>query len=228
MVVVRKFIDWLSYHPSPSDIARALVTEYLMTSGASGVRFVRLNPDDSITFLGEYGYSLSLEGQSFPGSHWRTWHKEQTDKGFEVTPDDWNEDATACLIPLRNRGAVHGYVSVEFRKPVIDREHVFETLIDLCVAVSIYFTGEKLIGNRVPSLRVDSAIENVKEDSGSLTSRQIVILRGMVEGKTNHELAQEMGFSVSTVRHETMRIYQTLGVNDRKEAAKKAMAESIL
>jgi DNA-binding NarL/FixJ family response regulator len=50
----------------------------------------------------------------------------------------------------------------------------------------------------------------------------------MVEGKTNHELATELGFSVSTVRHETMRIYQALSVSDRKEAAKKAMNLSLV
>jgi DNA-binding NarL/FixJ family response regulator len=33
-----------------------------------------------------------------------------------------------------------------------------------------------------------------------------------------------MGFSVSTIRHETMRIYQALSVSDRIEAAKKALA----
>lgn len=227
MVVVRNFIDWLSYHPSPSDIARAFVTEHLIINGATGVRFARLNPDDSLTFIGEYGYSQILEGQSFASTQWRAWHKDDADKGFELTQDNWNEDATACLISLRNRGAVHGYASIEFRLPVIDRDHVFETLSDLCIPVSIYFAGEKLINNRAPFLGVAPIGENFNEDSELLTSRQIVILRGMVEGKTNHELAQEMGFSVSTVRHETMRIYKSLGVNDRNEAAKKAMAESI-
>jgi DNA-binding NarL/FixJ family response regulator len=50
----------------------------------------------------------------------------------------------------------------------------------------------------------------------------------MVEGKTNHELATEMGFSVSTIRHETMRIYQALAVSDRKEAAKKALTLNLI
>lgn len=228
MVAIRKFIDWLSYHPSPGDVARALVTEYLVTSGARCARFVRLNPDNSLTFMGEYGYSQSLEGQSFPGGQWRTWNNNQADVDFVLTPDNWNEEATTCLISLRDRGAVHGYASIEFRQPVMDRDHVFEALSDLCVPISIYFAGEKLISKRGPSLRVTPANKDPNEDSESLTSRQIVILRGMVEGKTNHELAQEMGFSVSTVRHETMRIFQSLGVNDRKEAAKKAMSESIV
>ena len=50
----------------------------------------------------------------------------------------------------------------------------------------------------------------------------------MIKGKTNHELATELGFSDSTIRHETMRIYQTLNVSDRKEAAKKALQLSII
>jgi DNA-binding NarL/FixJ family response regulator len=37
-----------------------------------------------------------------------------------------------------------------------------------------------------------------------------------------------MGFSVSTIRHETMRIYQALAVSDRKEAAKKALLLSLV
>ena len=64
--------------------------------------------------------------------------------------------------------------------------------------------------------------------NGQLSQRQILILRGMVDGKTNHELATELGFSVSTIRHETMRIYQSLAVSDRKEAAKKALTLSLV
>ena len=55
-----------------------------------------------------------------------------------------------------------------------------------------------------------------------------IILWGIVQSKTNHELATEMGFSVSTIRHETMRIYQALSVSDRKEAAKKAIMLSLV
>jgi DNA-binding NarL/FixJ family response regulator len=45
----------------------------------------------------------------------------------------------------------------------------------------------------------------------------------MVEGKTNQELAADLGFSVSTVRRETMRISQALATRTRKEVAKKAL-----
>ena len=57
----------------------------------------------------------------------------------------------------------------------------------------------------------------------ALTERQKKILAGMIEAKTNHQLAQELGFSVSTIRHETMEIYQLLHATDRKEAAEIAI-----
>jgi DNA-binding NarL/FixJ family response regulator len=71
-------------------------------------------------------------------------------------------------------------------------------------------------------------IDSRDAGNAQLSQRQILILRGMVEGKTNHELATELGFSVSTIRHETMRIYQALAVSDRKEAAKKALMLSLV
>ena len=74
----------------------------------------------------------------------------------------------------------------------------------------------------------NSAEESRDNGASQLTQRQVLILRGMVEGKTNHELATEMGFSVSTIRHETMQIYQALAVSDCKEAAKKALLLSIV
>ena len=50
----------------------------------------------------------------------------------------------------------------------------------------------------------------------------------MVEGKTNHELATDLGFSVSTIRHETMAIFKALGVSDRKEAAQIAQQMDLI
>ncbi len=61
-----------------------------------------------------------------------------------------------------------------------------------------------------------------------LTPRQRQILAGFIEGKTNHEMAMELGFSISTIRHETMAIFKILGASDRKEAAKIAQQHSLL
>ena len=118
---------------------------------------------------------------------------------------------------------------VEFAHPVSDsdKERVLDRVEDFCIPISLYLSFQ----NHVPKSFNQSKVSfNESQDAGTdqLSARQVSILRGMVEGKTNHELATELGFSVSTVRYETMRIYQALGVSDRKEAAKKALAMSII
>jgi hypothetical protein len=50
----------------------------------------------------------------------------------------------------------------------------------------------------------------------------------LIEVTTLQELSTVLYFSVSTIRHETMRIYQALSVSDRKEAAKKALVLGLI
>ena len=102
-----------------------------------------------------------------------------------------------------------------------------ETIEDFCVPISLYLSFQNHSRQGLASIMVNP-VDSRDTAADHLTSRQIQILRGMVEGKTNHELAIEMGFSVSTIRHETMRIYQALAVSDRKEAAKKALLLSLI
>ena len=54
-----------------------------------------------------------------------------------------------------------------------------------------------------------------------LTRRQREILHGMSDGLTNSQIANELGFSESTIRQESMRMYEILQVAGRKEAVKK-------
>lgn len=52
-----------------------------------------------------------------------------------------------------------------------------------------------------------------------LTDRQSQILQLMSEGKTNLAISQILGFSESTIRQESIRIYEKLRCDGRKEAA---------
>ena len=165
---IRTFIDWLSYHPTCDEFSRALVMEYMASVGACCARVGRLHPNDSLEFLGEYGFDAGKTKQTFPSDVWRSWENDEALIALGKNSAPWNPAKNLLMIQLRERGAVH------------------------------------------------------------VTPRQVSILRAMVEGKTNHELANELGFSVSTIRHETMRIYQALSVSDRKEAAKKALSLALI
>jgi DNA-binding NarL/FixJ family response regulator len=113
---------------------------------------------------------------------------------------------------------------LRFSQPIADTESVEEVARNYAVALGLYLS----LAHEAGSGSARSIIERNDTGSDQLSPRQISILRGMVEGKTNHELANELGFSVSTIRHETMRIYQALAVSDRKEAAKKAVSLALI
>jgi DNA-binding CsgD family transcriptional regulator len=220
---IRSFIEWLSYHPTPDEISRALVLDHLASLQACCARIGLLNPDDSLTFAGEYGFDDGKKGKTFSSAEWRSWNHDAADIALGRNPNHWSNDKKLLMFQLRHRGAIQGHLVIRFSEPVTQFEKVEEVVLDYAVPISLYLSlnhqGQKL-----------SPGSPDREDTGAtqLTARQLSILGGMVEGKTNHELATELGFSVSTIRHETMRIYQALSVSDRKEAAKKALALALL
>jgi DNA-binding CsgD family transcriptional regulator len=220
---IRSYIEWLSYHPTPDEITRALVLEHLVTYGACCARIGRLNGDDSLTFIGEYGFEDGRTGKTFAGEEWRAWNHDAADIALGRNPNHWSEDKKLIMFQMRSRGAMQGHLVIRFSSPVEDVKRVEDVVLDYAIPTSLYLSlsegGQKRVSN-----------QSTPTDTGAvqLTQRQLTILGGMVEGKTNHELATELGFSVSTIRHETMRIYQALAVSDRKEAAKKALTLSLL
>ena len=81
MTGIRKFIEWLSYHPTADEIARALVTEYLVDEGVCCIRFGRIQSDDSAMVLGQYGYADANDWKDkvVPGQEWRAWDMPEID-----------------------------------------------------------------------------------------------------------------------------------------------------
>jgi DNA-binding CsgD family transcriptional regulator len=228
MQLIRKLISWLTFHPTTDEIARALATDYFAEFSVQGVRFSRLQSDDSVVILGEYGFEDSViwANRVIPSSEWRARDTEPSRVLKGETQERWCNNSTVYIETLRDRGVTQGHLMVTFHKTISesDKDRVAERIRDLCIPLALYLSflhqpSSGISGSNFPT---------ESRDAGQLSQRQILILRGMVEGKTNHELATELGFSVSTIRHETMRIYQALGVSDRKEAAKKALALSLL
>jgi DNA-binding CsgD family transcriptional regulator len=226
MTPIRKFIEWMSFHPGMEDIPRALATDYLTEYGIKGIRFGLLNSDDSLLLLGQYGYpdAMAWRNRTIPSAEWHAIDTPDVQLIVSASGRRWTENSRLFVNTLRDHGVVQGYLTVEFIDPVTDsnKQKVGDAIDDLCMAVALYLSFQI---RRSPNQAVSINSLGVTRDLGGtqLSARQLSILHGMVDGKTNHALATELGFSVSTVRHETMRIYQALSVSDRKEAAKKAL-----
>ena len=231
MPIIRRFIEWLSYHPTTEEIARALASEYLAEFSVLGVRFGRINNDDSVTVLGQYGYpdADKWRGRNVPSAEWRAVDSDHVRIIVGILKTKWATDSTMYVIELRDRGVTQGHLIIEFHNPVsdADKHRTAEAIEDLSVPLALYLSFlSRPVGHGMGLITLP--IDSRDAGNAQLSQRQILILRGMVEGKTNHDLATELGFSVSTIRHETMRIYQALAVSDRKEAAKKALMLSLV
>ena len=231
MTVIRKFIEWLSYHPTTEEIARALATEYLAEFAVLGVRFGRVNNDDSVTVLGQYGYpdADTWRERDVPSADWRAVDSDHVRIIVGILKAKWTTDSTTYVNELRDRGVAHGHLIIQFHNPVsdADKHRTAEAINDISVPLALYLSFlTRPVGIGMGSINMPA--DGRDAGNAQLSQRQILILRGMVEGKTNHELATELGFSVSTIRHETMRIYQALAVSDRKEAAKKALTLNLV
>ena len=231
MTQIRKFIEWMSFHPGMEEIPRALATDYLTQFGVKVVRFGLLNSDDSILLLGQYGYpdAMAWRNRNIPSQEWRAIDSIDIQLIISASGQKWTNDSRFFVNTLRDHGVIQGYLIVEFINPIADanKQKTGDAIDDLCMPIALYLSFQI---RRSPNQTISiNSLDEVRDSGGAqLTSRQLLILRGMVDGKTNHELAAELGFSVSTERHETMRVYQALAVSDRKEAAKKALVLGIV
>lgn len=217
-------VDWLTYKPCADDLARGLVIDYLRQYGASRARFALLAEDDSLHHIGSYGFDNTYRGVVETGSQWRA----RQDKAKEVLWNDnfigWNSDHTVIGAAIRECGSSKGSIVIEFSAPVLNHEQVLDIATKLSRLIGFYLctTYSNIFSANVTGKSLREVSRN------DFTSRQLHILQGMADGLTNHELATQLGYSVSTVRHETMRIFQILGVSDRREAGQAALERSIL
>lgn len=67
-----------------------------------------------------------------------------------------------------------------------------------------------------------------KEGGTDLTTRELEVLRLVVDGKTNDQIGVSLGISVKTVENHLHAIFRKMGVISRVEAAVMAVRESLL
>lgn len=74
----------------------------------------------------------------------------------------------------------------------------------------------------------EKAAEEGKEQISNLSTRELDVLRLVVDGFTNQEIADKLVLSVETVKTHMRHIMEKLAVSDRTQAAVKAMREGII
>ena len=206
-------------------ISRFLVLDTFVDLNPAGISLGLLRSNGYLEMLAGFGYDAhALEGhasipmrretpmtkairhnrlveltnsQSFNAAH-STFSNSMFPQGF----------ASAVAFPLHSVGAGILFLEKKFRLTAELRS--FITTVGSIVALEIAKRQEM-----APKHNILKTAFN--RDTSSLTNREQVILRLIITGATNTEIAGEIGFSESLVRQETIAIYNLLGVSGRKE-----------
>ncbi len=90
---------------------------------------------------------------------------------------------------------------------------------ELCAAIASALAGQDLMA---PSLRRAMTeritTQRASDPASNLTERELQVLRGMSQGKSNAEIGRALYLSEDTVKTHARRLFRKLGVNDRAQA----------
>ena len=222
---MKHLLDWLSFAPPLESVAKSLVLDHLSSFNPIKSMIWHLNKSDELVLLASYGESEFEIGEIIPSNIWRDGSTIVTSALLATaqSPITWSLGNTQAVINLYAKGALIGGMVVNFAQPV-ENLGIFnsdaETLswqISLYLALRFMQALELSRGSEKNDFKVSVGAAQI------LTDRQNSVLYGIVECKTNHQIASDLGYSVSTIRHETMRIFGALHVSDRHEARQKAL-----
>jgi len=213
-------LDLLTARPNANELLKTLETDLLAKFKLSNAIIFTLDSHNISKEI--YSNNLTLEEKNNGGFNSVLASILPTSNLASLTDSKLgrSSDDDFLIIPISNGKSLKGFILLELDCAQLSAENL--SLIEIMGKVCAFYLLSEL-----PELKQSNSTEKIASQL-QFSARQLQIINGFVEGKTNHELAEDLGFSVSTVRHETMDIFRLLGASDRKEAAKIAQERSIV
>lgn len=104
---------------------------------------------------------------------------------------------------------------------IVMKEENTETLLDSIRSVmdGNYWLANRSVSDLSPTLKrfKGSNVKHSKQANYGLTQREMQVIRAVVEGRSNKEIASQFQISEQTVKHHVTRIFNKLGVYNRLE-----------
>ena len=223
---IQDFISFLKYpNLTEQDICHHLVTNSLKDYGIISSFLMHATSSQTLKVSGQFGVITTYDN---------SWNEFSIDKKVPVTDaikenkivwvntlPYWSEeyrDLQSLELDARSKTFIAvPFTSLKHAKVVLglfsDQElspsPVFESLIQILSNLS----GIKL--DQDYEKRVDSLIENNK--TKDLTRRQKQIVNLLMQENSNNEIADFLGYSISTIKQEISKIYHELNVKNREE-----------
>ena len=121
-------------------------------------------------------------------------------------PERWESYLVTPVLP-------HGLIALTLNSiPKVDKELELFMRTVTSIALQHFFRFKYTSGKQAQGVR-----DKDFKKAGVLSERQLIIKSLMEKGLSNPAIAEQIGYSESLVRQETMVIYSTLNISGRKE-----------
>ena len=125
-----------------------------------------------------------------------------------------------AFLPLRHRGAPIGFIVLGFAEPVEHTWHLRAMIDGLLSATAMWvLSSTALRGTPISNLTESAPLE--------ITARQHEVLVLMRENRSNREIAEELGYSVATIKADITALGQLLGASGRVEILDRAQRSGL-
>jgi DNA-binding CsgD family transcriptional regulator len=149
--------------------------------------------------------------------------KEQVAEGYPLAAPFFRSlsaEGEMAFLPLHHRGAPIGFVILGFAAPVERSWHLRATIDGVLSATVMWvLASSALKGTARSNLAEVAPLE--------ITARQREVLVLVRDGKGNREIAEELGYSVATIKADMTALGQLLGASGRAEILDKAKRAGI-
>jgi DNA-binding NarL/FixJ family response regulator len=221
---VARFATLLTRSPSVDDLLATLKRDFLSEEDVNAIEVQVIDPASKLVLRHFIGTPIDGSEQKSITSLSELLEDKNIHSDLEKTGSIYNSHNHITLTAIALDSAIKGFYLFQHGNRYTASPETAHYIQALSSLMTLYLiskfprgTTASLLGSEVKA-----------ESTSNLSARQLLILAGMVEGKTNNELSVELGYAVSTIRHETMDIFKVLGVSDRKEAAKSAITKGLL
>jgi DNA-binding CsgD family transcriptional regulator len=219
-----RFATLLTRNPEKEDLLNTLMRDFLNAQSVVAIEIQMIAADGELLMDTSVGPAIDGDLKKSVGSLSGLIDNTSIFSQLENTGSIYNPVNCLSITSVTINSSIKGFYLFQHTSGFVSEQNAVDQLHAYSSLLTIYLTS-KLISLGPTKILTSPPIT---KHSSKLSARQLLVLTGMVDGKTNHELSLDLGFSVSTIRHETMAIYKELGVSDRKEAARVAQAEVLL
>ena len=220
---VARFAILLTRNPSTEDLLNALMRDFLIRYSVTAIEIQVLGREGTLLIKSSVGQPIDGNEAKNVASLSQLVSHSNIFGDLEEFGVIFGSAHNLSIASMNLDSSIKGFYLFQHESVFTPDENSSDQFEVFSNLLTVYLSAKLLRMSVAKTLTSPASLDHIS----TLTARQLLILAGMVEGKTNHELSVELGFSVSTIRHETMAIYKELGVSDRKEAARVGQAKSL-